>query len=464
MENADLVQMPGDYLHAPDATASQLRHLPGDFGPPVLGKTAALFRDFYGTVSNCYDKYGAVSKINIGFRPGVLVLGPDPFKQVLVDPERKFSSRMGYDTLSPWFGGALLLRDFDEHRMHRRVFQAAFKADAMRGYVTMIDAILERHLDKWGEQREFPAVPKIQLLLMSVAAEVFYGIKGLDEAESERLGNAFRRVVTDGPQALVRVNLPPFKWYYGQRAKSYLSRYIGSMISQRRASSGADFMSYLVQAKTDKGEYLTDQELIDHLMFMFFAAYDTTTTALSHVLMHLAVDAPLQERLREQCLAMGKARLGYDDLGGMESVENTVDESLRLYPSVSIMSRRTIRECGIGGQRIPKNTVLFLVPMFNHRMAAWWEHPERFDPERFAAPRQEHKRHPYIFAPFGGGAHKCIGMHFAYMNSKLFMHKLLTRYRFRACAGYVPKSRTLPLPQPVRGLPIILEPLVQRRA
>jgi len=48
-------------------------------------------------------------------------------------------------------------------------------------------------------------------------------------------------------------------------------------------------------------------------------------------------------------------------------------------------------------------------PSLNHRLPELWTNPEKFDPERFAEPRSEHKKHRYAFAPFGGGAHKCIG-------------------------------------------------------
>ena len=123
------------------------------------------------------------------------------------------------------------------------------------------------------------------------------------------------------------------------------------------------------------------------------------------------------------------------------------------------MVRRTISETVIDGHRVPAHTMLFLPPVFNHRDAAWWSEPDGFDPERFAPQRAEHKRHAFCFHPFGGGAHKCIGMHFATMLAKCFMHQFLLRYRVHTPPGYEPRMQWVPLTKPADGLPLRLERL-----
>jgi cytochrome P450 len=446
-----------DYKQQPSSTYDELAHIPGNRGFPVLGMIPALFRDFYGTIDKQYKKYGPVSKANIGFQQGVLVLGPDIYKQILLDPERNFSNQMGYgNVMGQWFGGGLLLRDFDEHRVHRRLFQTAFKSEAMRGYVGMSNEIVARNLHSWLGKNDFRFVPHIQQLLMNIGARVFYGVDDLGD-DSKKLGNAFLELLTKGMLSLVKVDMPPFKFYYGMRGKEYIETYLGSLIKQRREGHGIDFMSHLVKETKENGELFSDEEIIPHLSFLFFAAYDTTTTALSNMIMHLAQRPDLQERYRAESMALGKKQLDFDDIAQLQGIDNAFNEALRLYPSASIYMRRTIRECDLGSYKIPANTVLFLPPVFNHRMAEWWDEPAEFDPDRFATPREEHKRHSFSYIPFGGGAHKCIGMNFAAMNAKLFMHQLLLNYRFKTPPGYVAKTQTLPLPKPVKDLPLIFE-------
>ncbi|MGK2867242.1 MAG: cytochrome P450, partial [Mycobacterium sp.] len=76
---------------------------------------------------------------------------------------------------------------------------------------------------------------------------------------------------------------------------------------------------------------------------------------------------------------------------------------------------------------------------------------------RFAEPRSEHKKHRYAFAPFGGGAHKCIGMVFGQLEIKTIMHRTLRNYRLEPVKpGYTPKWDNGGMPVPMDGMPIIL--------
>ncbi|PRC55780.1 cytochrome P450, partial [Mycobacterium sp. ITM-2017-0098] len=83
--------------------------------------------------------------------------------------------------------------------------------------------------------------------------------------------------------------------------------------------------------------------------------------------------------------------------------------------------------------------------------------PEKFDPARFAEPRNEHKRHRYAFAPFGGGAHKCIGMVFGQLGIKTVMHRLLRKYRLELIdPNYTPHYDHGGMAVPIDGMPIML--------
>jgi cytochrome P450 len=92
-------------------------------------------------------------------------------------------------------------------------------------------------------------------------------------------------------------------------------------------------------------------------------------------------------------------------------------------------------------------------------MPSIWTNPHDFDPERFAPGRAEHKRHAYAYVPFGGGAHLCIGQHFADMDVKSVMHQLLRRFRWHTADGYRMPYQLVPIAKPRDGLPTVLEAL-----
>ena len=93
------------------------------------------------------------------------------------------------------------------------------------------------------------------------------------------------------------------------------------------------------------------------------------------------------------------------------------------------------------------------------RMEPWWRDPDTFDPERFSDERREDAAHKYAWMPFGGGVHKCIGMHFGSMEVKAIMHQLLLRNTWSIPVGYEPVMDYGTGPFPGDGLPIELRRL-----
>lgn len=445
-----------DYTQTPNATRNDLSHIPGFNGLPFAGRLPWMIKDFNGAIREHYEKFGEVSYMNMGVVKGLLVLGPENYKNIYLDMDRNFSAKMGYMTsLGDFYRRGLLMRDFDEHRYQRRVFQAAFKNDAMRGYLHMMNPIIQRHIMGWEKQANFKFFDGIKATLLDVASKVFFGIDDLG-ADAKKLNKALTDIAEKGMMGLIKRDIPGLKYHQGMNGKRYADGYIGKLIPARRQGNGQDFMSYVVKEKNDQGEYFPDIDLIEHLTFLMFAAHDTTTSALSHLVMLLGQNPEWQERLRKEAMAIDKEFIDWDDLEKMPDMNNAFLEGLRLYPSVSMMTRRTIRPCKIGKFDVPANTVVFLPPQFNHTMKEFWDEPMKFDPDRWTGDRQEQKRHPFQFVGFGGGAHKCIGMHFAQMNAKAFMHQFLRTYRFETKPGYQPWMQAIPMPRPGDMLPLKL--------
>jgi len=133
-------------------------------------------------------------------------------------------------------------------------------------------------------------------------------------------------------------------------------------------------------------------------------------------------------------------------------------EPLRLHPPVPAIVRRSVRECEWAGYTLPANTSVFIPVRYNHRLQGFWSSPQRFDPERWSPGREEHKRHSFQWLPFGGGAHKCLGLHFAEMQAKIFLFHLLRNYRIAPDPAHKPRTRHVPLEIPGNGLPVSLRP------
>jgi cytochrome P450 len=298
-----------------------------------------------------------------------------------------------------------------------------------------------------------PVFPQIKALTLNIAARVFMGLALGPEAD--RMNQAFVDTVA-ASLALVRRSLPPLAMWRGVRARRYLVGLMASKLADKRASEGPDLFSQLCHARGEDGEAFSDAEVIDHMIFLMMAAHDTTTSALTTMFYCLACHPEWQDRLREDALALDHDHLGFDDLAGREGTEWVMKESLRLYPPLTSIPRKAARDCEFGGYRIPRGTPVGISPIHTHHLASIWTAPDRFDPERFSPARAEHKRHPYAYLPFGGGAHLCIGQHFADMEVKAVMHQVLRRWRWTVPADYRMPYQLVPIAKPRDGLPITL--------
>ncbi|MDX1694572.1 MAG: cytochrome P450 [Ketobacteraceae bacterium] len=441
----------------PKKANRRLSHIPGDYGLPVFGYTYEFFTDFPGLVKRKNQQYGDVFRYNALFQNVINLCGPDANEFVLKDADKNFSSKLAWDTvLEELFPNGLMLRDFDNHKYHRKILQAAFKKPAMQGYVHKMNPALAEGISRWPTHKQFSFFENIKGLLLSTGADLFLGIRMGKEAD--KVNKSFVAAV-DASIAVMRLMIPGTTWYKGVKGRQYLEKFIGNLVTRKRSSNSDDFFAQLCHAEGESGEQLSDQEIIDHMIFLLFAAHDTTTSTLTSLVYRLARHPEWQETLREEMQAFDKDAVTYDDLQEMEKTSWVFKETLRMHPPLPTIPRRAVRDCEFKGYRIPKNATVGIHPVHTHFMEEYWTNPYRFDPERWSPERAEYKKHFYQFVPFGGGAHKCLGLNFAEIQSKVFLFQFLRRYRVGVKPGYEMKYQLVPLAMPKDGFPVTIEPV-----
>ena len=110
-------------------------------------------------------------------------------------------------------------------------------------------------------------------------------------------------------------------------------------------------------------------------------------------------------------------------------------KALRLYPPAWGFSRQALNDDELGGFRLPRGWLAFVIPFVLHRLPAFWERPDSFEPERFL-PEPSLTRPKFAYIPFGAGPRQCIGSHFALIEAHLIVATLAQRYRLQLAAGH----------------------------
>lgn len=421
-----------------------LREIPGDRGLPFLGHTLEVLKDIEAFFQRKTGKYGHIFSSRFLGEQWIRLTGPDACQFLLQDKENHFSTKMGWDSfVGDLFPRGLMLMDGAEHLYHRRIMQAAFGRSAMTRYSQSMNQLVPKLLEPISEQPTQGAAELSRDLLLDISSNVFIGES--DKGQSKALQAAFRNTVA-ATMAVIRKPIPGTLYRRGLQSRAYLERYFLDKVPAKRTEGSDNLFSVLANARDEDGNAFSDQEVADHMIFLLMAAQDTTSSSLTSILYALTEYPEWQDRLREEYDGIGE--LDFKTLDSLKLTEFVFKEALRMYTPGAVIPRRSKHELSYQGYRIPAHTVVSVSPIHNHYLSEYWTAPETFDPYRFAPERAEDKQHPYLFAPFSGGVHKCIGLHFAEMEIKTILFHLLSRYRISRDTSKTVSWQKAPVWQP----------------
>ncbi len=242
----------------------------------------------------------------------------------------------------------------------------------------------------------------------------------------------------------------------GVAARQALSDDFKSLIAARKAKGGDDFFSQLCIAQDEDGQAWSDQDIVDHFNFLLIAAHDAVTGALTAMIWALAQDQDLQERVYAEVACLSDGPVAYDDLDKLDLTDRVYREALRRFTPSAFTARAVMADTQWHGHHLPRGTNVVICPGPVMMTPDIFPEPHRFDPDRYTAERAEDRQHKFAWSPFGGGAHKCIGLHFSSIQIKSFMVQFLQRYCVGMDASDLPKWRDIPTPIPTNGLPVTL--------
>ncbi len=404
------------------------------------------------------ETYGSVYRMRVFGIEMYTLNGPDAFERVFVNKDKAFASGPAWSYfIGPFFNRGLMLLDFEEHLHHRRIMQHAFGAEQLRRYNDLMIPHIQKFLAEWADVEKPQLQRMFKDLTLDLALEVFVGVE-LDATERQRINKAFIRAVRGGT-AIVRRDLPGGigPWSKGLQAREILEEFFYRHLPAKRREGGDDLFARLCSAEDDEGNRFTDEDVVNHMIFLLMAAHDTTTTTLTSMAYEVAKHPEWQERCRREAMSIEDTT--FDALQAMTDTDLVMKESMRLCAPVPSIPRYATRELVIDGYRIPEGAFVTNSPYANHFLSDVWPEPDRFDPERFSPVRHEDKVHRLAFQAFGAGVHKCIGMYFAGMQVRAVFHELLRTYQWSVPADYVMPIDLAALPVPRDGLPVTLERL-----
>ena len=412
---------------APRPTIADLDHIPGRRGLPLLGVMPEALWDPLAFAERMVAAHGRVYRFHAFGQWHVHAVGAEANRRLLFDEDGTFSAREGWAQLiEPLFPRALLVMDGPEHRAERRLLGEAFRQTQLDGYRDIFAGDIETAIAGWIGRRIEP-YPEIRRLTFRIAASTFLGTPLEREAAVAvaALGRMIRSLLAMG-----RSPLPSLVRARGRVARRRLHGILRLLIEEKRLAPGTDLLSRMTQLAGEDGGGLAPARICDSFAFLLSAAHDTLASSLTSLAYYLAVEPDWAARMRAELDAAGIDDPAAATAAELPLMDMFYKETLRLNGPAPVVWRRALADFVIDGCRIPAGTMTGANLMMTHRLAELWPDPARFDPFRFA-PETEQARSRFAFIPFGAGVHKCLGMHFARQQARVFLTVLLRRTELR---------------------------------
>jgi cytochrome P450 len=307
-------------------------------------------------------------------------------EQVLTDNMR-FSSAGYARTIGQVMGRTILQMDATEHLRHRALVARAFRPRILdRWSDTIIGATISELIDAFAGDGHADLIPQ---LTFPFPVRVVARILGLPETDWPR----FLRLSTQ----LIAVMR---NWDRALAASRELRDYFGDIIAERRRNTRDDLVSQLIEAEVD-GRRLSDEEIYPFLLLLLPAGAETTYRSSSNLLFGLLSQPDQLDAVRA-------------DRG---LVPQAIEEALRWETPLLTVARIATQDVELGGVSIPAGGFVAVSLGAANRDPGRYPDPDAFDIFR------EDKQH----LSFGDGAHKCLGMHLARLETRILLNAVFDR-------------------------------------
>src|SRR5207302_2551094 len=182
--------------------------------------------------------------------------------------------------------------------------------------------------------------------------------------------------------------LPRFQSLGVHRAAKRIDRVLDGIIRQceeRLASGEQSMIRMLLEARDpETGEALERDGLRNEAAVIFMAGHETTANSLAWTWFLLSQAPEEEARLHAELDAVLGGRLPtLDDVPQLVFTRAVFEETIRLYPPVPFLGRQALRDEQIRSRKIPKGSLVAVVPWLLHRHRQLWDKPDHFIPARF---------------------------------------------------------------------------------
>lgn len=383
-------------------------------------------------------EFGDVVRIRIGLEPVYVVNSPDLARQVLVGDARSYLKGAQFEIAARYFGHGLATAPGGaSHLAQRRMLQPAFHRSRMAGYAEVMSELAGREARRWRHGDHVRVYERMYDLALDVLGRTLfstslgtYVIDDFRQCLPVLIKDVQHRVTTLMP---LPGAIPTSRNRRTAAAMARLRAATAGIIADYRASGTdrGDILSSLLAARDEQTERgMTDQQIHDEIVTLVVGGTETTAATLSWAFHLLTTSPQVETELHAEVDAVAlEGVVHYEHLPRMPVLASVVSETLRLYPTLLVITRKTGSSTRLGAYVIPGNAQVWINMHALHHDPRTFPEPDLFDPRRWDHNTSGSRDGTYL--PFGAGNRKCIGDDYALVEAALVLGTIASSWQLR---------------------------------
>jgi cytochrome P450 len=380
-----------------------------------------------------YKRYGDIFRATVYGSVVYVVSAPEYCEHILRGNWLNYPRKgLVVQRIALALGNNLITSNGEAWASQRRMIQPAFTKSAIGRWNAMMAGVNAELLQQWSaaaERREIVNVTHdVSLMVLKTTLVSIFG------EDYDTVAPYFQFFAVEATRDIK----------FAQNLVA-LRELILRIVARRRGENidVEDTLGVMMRARDRSGrESMADAQLAREIVNLVVAGHETTASSLNWMWYLLASHPESQEKLTAELnAAPWEGHPTIDMLPNYAYTRSVIDESLRLYPPLWLMTRKALNDDRLGEYFIPAGTEIFISPFLIQHSPQLWEKPDRFDPDRLSANKTS-ERPELALCPFGTGPRKCIGELFARVEIQIHLMMFGKELRLRRCESGLPEITT----------------------
>lgn len=375
---------------------------------------------------------------------------PDIIRHVFLTNHANYEKKspLMRKALEPLLGDGLFISDGDTWQKHRTLETPLFSTEQVAKYSEVIIKTTEERVHSWSKIKQgeiIQVLPEMGQLTAEIICRTLFGNQ-LGAGQAGQVVKSFAQYQAAIEQMDVNTffdlpgwMIPGLGMGKAAKAANIIHQIVDNIIaegikSDNKESLLAHFLH--LQDKKHAQDALTKKQIRNELIVLFMAGHETTANTLAWAWYLISQCPEVEQRLHQEIDAViGTGSLTFADFSKLSYTRAVIEETMRLYPPVPILSREAGADDTIRKRHIPAGSIMLVVPWLLHRHKAHWDKPDHFIPERFLddAPVKPDK---LTYIPFSVGPRVCIAKYFGLVETTFCLAILARHFRLSVPEGH----------------------------